>query len=233
MIKKILEHNKKNNLVFYEKEHKYTIDDGIELRSVTTLLKKCFPFDAQKISKKVSEIRGVPQQELLDDWNETATNGSLIHSLAEKYCLGHKLKPEELEKIKHVIRFLEENKHFKILSVELPIFNRKHKVAGTIDLFTQNTADGDKLYLLDYKTCRKDINKKEDFQKALPPLQEFPHNKFYNYSCQLSVYAHILKEEYGIEIYNNYLVHLNPDGINYKLIEIEDMGMFVEEILDN
>ena len=193
------------------------------------MLKTCFPFDKEEISAKVAIMRGVSQQELLDDWSRCAEEGSFIHSLAEKYVLGHKLKRKELKKIKHVIKFLKVNNPLKILTTELLIFSRKHNIAGMVDLVVQDTTNG-KLYLLDYKTSRKEIDKDEDFERALPPLQNYPNNKFYKYSCQLSIYAYILKKEYGVDIFNNYLVHLKSDD-TYELIEIEDMGMWCKEIL--
>ena len=54
---------------------------------------------------------------------------------------------------------------------------------------------------------------------------EIPNNKFYKYSLQLAVYMLILKEEYGIEIYDAFMVHLRNDG---SYLKIEPIGMLYE-----
>lgn len=230
IIKKINEHNQKNNLIFDEKCHQYTILDGIVLESVTTKLSKFFPFDAQAISKKVADIRGISQEEVKAEWKKTADDGTEVHLLAEKYCLGHKLSETELNKIKHAILFFNHNSQLEILGCEVKIFSKKHKVAGTVDLIVRNK-ENNRVYLLDYKTCNKDINKNECFQMAQGHLKEFANNKYYNYSMQLSVYSFIMREEYEITVDNSLLVHLKRDD-SYKIVATEDMRGYVKAVLE-
>jgi len=47
---------------------------------------------------------------------------------------------------------------------------------------------------------------------------------------QLSVYKKILFENYGIEIWDCFLIHLKHDK-NYEIIETYDLGMETEELL--
>jgi ATP-dependent exoDNAse (exonuclease V) beta subunit len=229
IIKKIKDHNTKHNFSFNEKYHIYTILNGTRLESVTTKLKKFFPFDAKKISKKVAEIRGISQEEVLLEWKKTADTGTKIHLLAEKFCKGETLTKEELERIKHAVMFFKHNPHLEILGTEVSVFSKEHKIAGTVDLIVKNKQN-DKIYLLDYKTCKKEIKKEEHFENALGVLSDFANNKFYNYSMQVSIYSHILKNEYDIPVYDSMLLHLRND-LTYKIVNTEDMGMFVLDVL--
>ena len=45
-----------------------------------------------------------------------------------------------------------------------------------------------------------------------------------------AAYSHILKQEYGIEVYDSLLVHLRDDQ-TYRVIEPTDLLMFAEEVL--
>ena len=229
IIKKILEHNKKCNLQFDEKNHIYTIDGDIELESVTTKLKDFFPFDAEKVAMKVADFKGIPYEMVLEDWKRIRENGTHTHLLAERLCNGNKLCAEELSKVKHVVQFLEDHPHFKILGCEVIIFSKKYKVAGTVDIMLLNK-DNNKLYILDWKTSSKEIEKDQYWEMAKGVLSDIPHNKFHNYSMQISIYMMILKEEYGIEVYNGLLVHLR-DNMTYRVIEPTDLLMYVQEVL--
>jgi CRISPR/Cas system-associated exonuclease Cas4 (RecB family) len=221
--------NKESNLQFNEAEHIYTIEGSIVLESVTTKLKKFFPFDLEAISKKVASIRGVTQDEIKAMWKKTADDGTEVHLLAEKYSLGQDLSDEELGKIKHAIAFFKKNDHLEILGCEVQLFSKKYGVAGTADLMVRNK-ENNKIYVLDYKTCNKEIKKDDIYHMAQGVLKDFPNNKFYNYSMQVSVYSHLLKEEYGIEVYKSMLVHLKKDD-TFRIVATEDMGMFVHEAL--
>ncbi|MEA2037418.1 MAG: PD-(D/E)XK nuclease family protein, partial [Nanoarchaeota archaeon] len=218
---KILEHNKEHNLQFNEKDHIYTILDGIKLDSVTTKLKDFFPFDAKKVAEELAERRGTHAALILEEWRKIRDNGTYTHLLAEKICNGDKLCAEELEKAKHVVQFLKDHPNFQILDSEVRVFSKKYNIAGTVDLMLLNK-ENNKLYLLDWKTSNKEIEKDEHWSMAQGILNELPHNKFYQYSMQVAIYSFILKEEYSIEIYDSLLVHLRNDQ-TYKVIEPTDL----------
>ncbi|MEK6828038.1 MAG: PD-(D/E)XK nuclease family protein [Nanoarchaeota archaeon] len=228
-IEKISKHNKEFNLKFDEDNHRYTILKDIQLDSVTTRLKDFFPFDAEKVAREVAARRGVNHKQILEDWEKIRDNGTHTHFLAEKLCNGNKLCAEDLAKVKHVIQFLEDHPHFKILGCEIIIFSKKHKLAGIVDLILLNNKNS-KLYILDWKTSNKEIEKDQYWDMAKGKLKELPHNKFYQYSLQVAVYMAILKLEYGIEVYDSLLIHLKNDQ-TYRVIEPTDLLMYVQEVL--
>ena len=225
----ISKHNQKFNLKFDEENHRYTILDDLELDSVTTRLKDFFPFDAEKVAREVAVRRGIHHKIILEDWEKIRDNGTHTHFLAEKLCNGNQLNAKELAKVKHVMQFLEDYNHFEILGCEVIIFSKKHKLAGTVDLILLNKKNN-KLYILDWKTSNKEIEKDEYWGMAKDKLKELPHNKFYQYSLQVAVYMFILKQEYGIEVYDSLLVHLKDDQ-TYRVIEPTDLLMYAQEIL--
>jgi len=225
----IRNHNSNHNLVFNKELHKYTIEDGVELTSVTTKLKDYFPFESEKIAKELSEIRGIPVESILEDWKKTADNGTAVHELAERYCKGEKLTQEELDKIKHVTNFIQDHPNFEILGCEVIVFSKKHSTAGTVDLMLKNKDNG-KLYLLDWKTSNKEIEREEHWSMAKGKLNEIPHNKFHQYSMQVAMYMLILKLEYGIVIHDSIIVHLRDDK-TYRVIEPTDLIVYAHEVL--
>jgi hypothetical protein len=211
--KAITAHNKINRLVFDAKRHKYYVK-GEEYESVTQRINRFFVFDAQKTLRIIAEKNWVLEEDVMNHWNHLRDRGSMIHELAENYCRGLVLNEEEREIVKHVIAFLEDS-DYEIIATEKKIFSKKYKIAGTIDLILKT---GDRIYLLDWKTSKKEIKSNSYFQMAKPPFNEIPNNKFHVYSLQLATYIEILKEEYNVDVWDSLIVHLKDDG-SYLLVE--------------
>ncbi|MDP7180517.1 MAG: PD-(D/E)XK nuclease family protein [Candidatus Woesearchaeota archaeon] len=230
-VNKISEHNKKHNLQFEEKEHKYTIEGDIVLKSVTTKLQSFFPFDAIKVANELALQRGVDPKSILDEWDTIRDNGTATHNLAERFCNGEELTNEELNKVKHVSTFLKCYSHFQVLGSEVRIFSKKYKVAGTIDLVLKNKTNN-RIYLLDWKTSSKEIERDKYWDMAQGKLSNLPHNKFHQYSMQLAVYSKIIKEEYDITVFDGLLVHLREDQ-TFNAIEPADLLKFADDVLSN
>lgn len=228
---KILNHNKDNNLVFNEEEHKYFILENQELSSVTTYLSHFFPFNAKKVAREVAMKNWVTEGEILENWRIARDNGSYIHDLADKYCSGENLKEDELNTISNVIDFFKENSNFNILASEIKIFSKKYNLAGTIDLIVEDK-NIKRIYLVDWKTSNKNIDKKQEFSKARGPFSSLPNNKFYSYSAQLSMYSLILKDEYNIDVWDFFVVHLKFDS-TFKRLELIDLRYDLEDFFEN
>jgi len=180
-IKKIiLEKNKKFELKFDEENHKYFIENNLELLSVTSKISKFFPFDFKKVSRVVAEKNWVTENEVQDEWNSLRDYGSYIHELAEKYCNNEELDKNELDDIVHVIDFFEDHKNYEIIASEIQIFSKDFGVAGTIDLILKDK-ETNRLFIVDWKTSRKNIDRKQVWNYAKKPFEELPNNKFYSY----------------------------------------------------
>jgi hypothetical protein len=206
-------HNNKNNLIFDSANHKYYVN-GEEYESVTQRINRFFVFDVKTVSRTIAEKNWILEEDVINHWTYLRNKGSMIHDLAEKYCRGLVLTVSEEKLIKHIISFFNDT-GYEVIATEKKIFSNKYKIAGTIDLILKID---NKLYILDWKTSKKDINNNSYFQMAKPPFNEIPNNKFHIYSLQLSTYMSILKVEYGIEVWDSLIVHLKDDG-SYLIIE--------------
>ncbi len=213
----IEKHNEKEGLTFDSENHRYYLKGG-ELVSVTKKISNYFPFNVDKVSKYIADLNLTSQEEVLKEWDIIREEGSYFHDLVDKYFKKGRLKKEELKLIRPVLDFLEEY-NFSVEASEARVFSEKYKIAGTVDLIARD--ESGKLFLIDWKTNRKVIDKNSFFENASIPFNEFPNNKFFVYSLQTSCYALILEEEYGIDIYDNRIVHIRDSG--YEVIDVLTM----------
>lgn len=230
-LREIIEnHNEAYNLRFDKENHEYSIQDNIKLQSVTSKISQFFPFNKNKISREVALRNWQLQEEVLDEWEILKLNGSYIHELADTYCRGKSLPEKELQLLSHLIQFFKENNHLQIICSEIQVFSKKYNIAGTIDLIVKDTNNNNRLYIIDWKTSKKRIDKKQIFSMAKPPFEELPNNKFHIYSMQLSCYSLILKQEYNIDIWDYMIVHLKYDD-TYEIIDATNLCFEAEELL--
>jgi CRISPR/Cas system-associated exonuclease Cas4 (RecB family) len=227
ILEKISRHNKENNLEFNKEEHKYFVN-GVEFQSVTKFLKNFFPFDRKRIARQIAEKTFTTEDEILESWDKVKDNGAFVHDLIDKFCKKQELSKEELNKLQGVLKFFKEN-NYEIITSEIKVFSTKLKLAGTIDLIAMDKLGN--LFIIDWKTNRKFIDKKEVFEMARKPLEEFSNNKFYQYSFQLSLYRLILEYEYKINIYDSFLVQINEE--DYQIINTLDLTYDVKELLES
>lgn len=228
--KKILEKNSKYNLVFNEEKHIYKItsnDVDIELPSVTTLISRYFPFRKKKIAQIVADKNWTTSNDVINYWSSLSDFGTYIHLIVEKYCNGEKLSLHDESMLDGLKKFFEDYNYFEIIAVELRLFSLKYHTAGTIDLLVKDKRNN-RLITIDWKTSKKSISRKEVYGFGLKPFNYIESGKFFIYSLQVWGYNLILKEEYGIEIYDSLIVRLLPDS--YEIIEPYCMLDDIEEL---
>jgi len=232
ILSKLEKINFENKLEFIDDTHEYFIEDKkSKLTSVTTLLSEYFPFDADKIAEFLAGRRFVSKEEILDEWRERQEYGSFIHNTVEDYIKNKKPSNDSYEHIRHGIEFLNSiQESHEIIGSEIVVFNSEFNIAGTIDLIIKEKETG-KILTIDWKTGQKDIEKNDVWDYCKSPLNEIPNNKFYKYSMQLCMYNMILKETYGIDIWDSYILHLRDDGENYDKHECINLDYEVELIL--
>ena len=219
--------NKKEKLMFNEKEHEYLLGTT-KLNSVTTFLGKVFPFDVKKAARKVAEKHWISEEEVLQNWKEITLRGSFIHHLIEEHCQGKEISDDEKEFIQGALLFFSENPQYKIVGIETRLFSKEYLLGGTADLILQDIETG-KLILADWKTSIKPINEKDIFGYALNPISHIPNNKYYKYSMQMAIYQVILKKTYNIDIFETILIHIiNQD---YKIISGKNLEWEAKELL--
>ena len=232
-IKRKLSFFKDDKFIFDEDSHTYTYD-GKNLESVTRFLKKFKePFEKMKWAQKKAAERGVPVDDILNEWQNLAdvanVLGTNIHQWIEDFFRGKNPKiPADEREIARVNKFLElfdkKLKDLEPVDFECRLFSNKWGLAGTMDsLFLYR-----KKYLLvgDWKTNKEfkdDEHPKGRYKKLLPPFTDLYENNLNEYSIQTNLYR-LMLEEAGIVTHGAFLVHIGPEGPAkmYKCLDLKD-----------
>lgn len=202
------------NLKFLEETHEYFYKNSKYI-SVTTWLKQMGPeFDADRISKQVSnnpnsEYYGMKPKDIIDIWNKTSLNGNKKHSKIESWLKGE-------------TDWCDEASFFINLGItpentwsEVPLVSNSMFLAGTADIIT---FENNEYTIWDIKTSKK-----------------LGEDKLKKFSAQIMTYAVMLYEMSGkkIKVNSGHIISIPPkeklsEGItgNFekpKLIEIDDL----------
>jgi len=145
--------------VFDKKGKHYVLPDGSQLDSVTTVLSKYYKKDFSGWHKKIGKKNA---EEIL---TQAGRRGTAIHLLAERYIMNEPDYAEgsmaiNKEQFVHSIKPFLDQHVTKVYGVEFPLYSKKLKTAGTVDLICE--IDGVPT-VLDYKTSLK-IKKEEWIQ---------------------------------------------------------------------
>lgn len=233
---KIHEHNGRK-IRFDEKKHKYILDNGKELYSVTEYIHTWFPeFDAPAMAKKCSKGRnpkykGRKPEEILKEWedkkNKAANDGTAVHEYCEAFITGSDTFPTPqndrqrklMEQANICIQELAEEYNF--IDVEKVVFSPELNLSGTFDLLLEHKKTGE-LVIADWKT-NEEIKRENWLSKGLSILKHMHDCNFNHYSLQLNLYEYILTKEgyYPYFGFGKLLLHVTEDCV-YKYT-IEDM----------
>ena len=220
MKEKILEYFKE--IKFDEASHSYTLDNK-NLKPVSYVLKDFQePFEEQKMAFLVAKKKGISIQEVLDDWHKKRDDscelGTRVHLFGEKFALDKTLKPSngyEEAIAKYHLRLPE---YIKPLCLELQMYSKEWKVAGTADLLLYNTKTNE-VFLRDYKS-NGDLFKNYKGKRLLAPFDDLEDSPFNKYQLQLSLYQ-LLFEQTGFKIKDRALIWIKENG-SYELYQTND-----------
>lgn len=216
------------DLVFEEKNHRYSVNRKFIEKSVSGLIKDfCLPFNEMVISKNMSERDGVPQQELLDSWHkkrdERITIGKQAHLFGELYTFNRNLRPQSQYDIAIMKFWKDLPPHVVPVIVEQPMYHKEKLYAGTPDGILLNTETGN-LIIIDYKT-NEDLFKNFANQRLLERFSAYADNPFNKYQIQLSYYK-ILLEQTGHKVSSTKIVWIKEDG-TYTLYDTADLTQYI------
>lgn len=166
-------------------------DTGEEFDSVTTILSRC-PIKAGKIAEWQ---RRIGDEEAEGIRNFSTSRGNHFHRICEKYVLNdptydQNASPVQLVTFNKIKPALDRN-ITRVLGVELSLFSRKLKAAGTTDLFC---LWGNMPMVIDYKTSSK-------------PKREAHIG---HYFVQAAAYAVMIHELHGIVV-PEFMIIVNSD----------------------
>lgn len=211
-----------NEIVFEKAQHKYFVNKK-EFRSVSSIIEKIAPkFQSHFISKAVASRKGVSQEEVLKEWEQTrdaaANFGTETHDFASS---KRKAKPDSLAKLGVVEFFKAIEKEYDIIYQEKPIYHKKYKIAGTPDLVLRHKKTK-KNIIADFKTNKQLFDIKSDELFAYPFL--YPNANYFKYVLQLNYYQLMLEQEMKID--DRIIVWLNLDEENltfYNLYHVPNI----------
>jgi hypothetical protein len=202
-------------IVFDEAAHTYTHSETAEQYiSVTTLLGKYkTPFDKDKHSLRVAEREGVPQELVLEMWEQenkkATTRGTKIHKLMENYIeFGEKVEDYNwLFKSYDKVVSYTIDKYKKIYSENL-LYNDTYRIAGTADLIYDH---GEYFTIGDFKTNKR-FNFTSDYSEHFKaPIDHLLYCEFNNYALQMSMYAYMYEQSSGKKCKKIVVYYLKED----------------------
>jgi len=220
-----------NFITFKESNHSYTGNDDCTYESVSRVIHSIVPhFDSEKISMAMARGSKKKQKEILQEWefkkNRSIKHGNYIHDNMEEFFLTGYCKES---KLRVLCRDLLRNVfiHASAILPEFIFYSKKYKVAGTADLpYIVPTRNKDNTFVLnifDWKTnLEKGINYEsfKDYPDGsrkyfgdylLWPVSHMPNCEYSKYSLQMSIYAYMAEETYGIKIGRLALVYINKE----------------------
>jgi hypothetical protein len=149
---------------FVEATHQYFDRDNNEYCSATRMIGKMFPFDAREIAVKVSEMEhsvffGLPVDEILSRWADTAPIGTALHAGCEHWINTGEIHGEHRDGVAAFARGAEKLGRENLRS-EVILYDRELRLAGTADIleFGGNRAPNvwpETCRIWDIKTSRK------------------------------------------------------------------------------
>lgn len=206
-----------------EEDHVYKLHGKKILPSVSSKIEKYYKkFDEENISKGVAKKRGISQQEVLAEWeetrNEACDRGTRVHNFAEDYVYNRTLTPSCSQE-KAVVKFWNDlPEHIVPLILELQMYHKQFLFAGTADVPLYNKLT-DTVIIGDYKT-NKDLFKNFKEKKLLSPFEHLLDNPFNKYQIQLSYYQ-LLFEQVGMKVSSRKIIWLKKDG-EYEIFDAAD-----------
>ena len=226
-----------SGIKFVPDTHQYFLD-GEEYISVSSLMEKFIkPFDRETISKKVADRNGLSQIEVKTLWDIrrdfSTVKGTEFHLYVEKYLQENRcletITPIENE-IKQFHQFWDEKakKKYDVLEVELVLYDRELKFAGTLDCLLRNK-ESNKVYIIDWKT-NQEIKRENKFENFLFPIEHLEASNFNRYSLQTGFYRYMLEKYTDIQVAGSHLVHFY-DSKKAEVISCLDFSKEIEKIL--
>jgi len=215
-------YNSDMKLKFDARSHTYWYGKH-EMMSVTRFVGMHFPkFYTDKVAKKLERYNkiGKTAEQFKKEWKQRADHGTEVHQALEDYEIQgddfnlKAFKGEAAAKIEQGMNFMKLNFRFGkynsyIVNPEMRVGSFNMGLAGTIDVPAFGNG---KCVVIDWKTNKKLTSIGYGGSTGTHPLtKHLPDCHMIKYGLQLSVYAHILEEEYGYKVEKLILVHLRND----------------------
>jgi len=245
------------NIQFSPYEHIYLYKGSLRLIPVSSIVSYFFnAFDSDYWSNYKAVQRGVPQGQVLEEWDAKGAKsrevGTFMHQQIENHYKGlvfQKIYPfrykgayinaEEIVSLnieyEQFVSF-SENHSFIPFKTEWAIYDESLKIAGTIDMIHKR---GDVFDIYDWKRSHRvldaigepiKINTYGD--KGIRGLNTISDTVYWHYCLQQNLYRYILEKNYGITVNKMYLVVFIDDAMDYTKLEVPRMDEAISIIVE-
>lgn len=222
-------------------EHRYFLDDGTELCSVSKLIGRYKQtFNESFMAKRVADRDGLDKEDVIEAWHEKRDRsvdiGTRVHEYIHATISGDFVSATYDDDIELYIAAFEKfriDHPFTTIGSEMIIGAPKLLLAGTLDALLM-MSDG-RVWLIDWKTNEK-ITRYGVASKMRKPVTRLRDCNWIHYTLQSTAYTTMLEGNYGYgdldKRIGRALVHLLPDG-NYviyypRFLETEFTKMLVQ-----
>ncbi len=200
-------------------------------------------------AKNKSDYHNMTAKEIATAWSDTALAGTKVHRALEllfnKYYKSmhhmsvleieyhlhalikdNEMSPDTVYLLAPVIKHLHAN-NWKIYRTEWAIYDEEYAVAGTIDAVfykdTPSMPENKTFMIVDWKTKSKYKKIKDGSANCYYPLRQHRACNLTEYLFQLSTYAHILRNKYGIQANTLAAVVIAKDGVGVEYLPVLNM----------
>lgn len=237
-LEKLNAHQRDQHIRFEEEGHKYFIDEDDNYISGTTFIHKLFPvFDAQKVAEKIKiknlkeEYKDMTAEDIVEFWKqngiEASAAGTTTHLNIELYSNGVTVDDNSAE-FNMFLQFRKDFPYLKPYRTEWTIYDRKLRLAGSIDMVYLDTRDNT-FHIYDWKRAKEFKTPGLYTDMGYPPVDNLPNVNRYHYFLQLNLYKYILEKNYGITIKSLFLCRFHPNSNTYELLQCEDLSKEIKK----
>lgn len=242
-------HERDSQLTFNEDLHLYSLNDGRNLTSVTSVIASLFPkfnpdFVIQKMksnkkSWEKNKYFGLSDEEIKALWDangrEASKEGTILHNDIENFYNELPINNESIE-YKYFLNF-QKDCNINMYRTEWAVFHEDLDLAGMIDAVAFNGIREDgkiDISLYDWKRS-KEIKRFCMFAKQsfLADL-DITDTNFNKYSLQLNLYKYIIEQKYKNYVVSKMcLVSLHRNNENYLIFNVPELSEEIDIIIND
>ena len=241
LLERLNGHPRDERIGFHADKHAYFIDGDPHVISVSQVIAQFFPeFDTEFWSKKKAKQRGVPAQQVKEEWAEkgrlAAEKGTYLHEQIEHYYNGVKHDRSIIE-FGYFLKFVAKYPLMEPFRTEWRIFDEQLMLAGTIDMVYKNPKTG-LYFMFDWKRSEKivDVNGRPiltNYQQGFNGLEHLGDNSFHKYALQQNLYKYVLEKNYNIKISSTNLLVLHRNRPHFQIVSVPVMAKEIKVLTEN
>lgn len=240
-------HFEEKNLVHFDlrlvrRFEQWIHSEQAKLEDKTERSNAMYEFFGTELLKLIPWLPHVPYsrfdaKHVVAGWNKQRTAGTDLHAYCEAVLNGEDVECPDVPEYKLMEQFFDKNDHIQWYRSEWRVFCDKAMVAGALDACSEISPGV--LHIWDFKRVHhfdEDPLKDRDLRyakKLKPPFEHLRSSHRTMYSLQLSIYALIIENNYGMRVDRLSLIVVYPDMHEPLIIDLPYMKEEAHMILYN